>query len=446
MAPVALTPVSPPSPTLDSTSKLTKAGTDTLLAQTISNDSRAVADLDASKLTITPNLNPKPVPALTSPEVWTQNVTTDHMLTVRWTLQSGWDAPEIQPYGPLSIMPTASVLHYATECFEGMKAYRGHDGKVRLFRPERNAKRFLQSATRIALPGFPPSEFLKLLKKFVGVEARKWISEPGQFIYIRPTMIATAPALGVQKPKEALMYIMMVMFPPLDEPNPSNTAPAPSSGLAASGTQTNGDSTAKDRASRGMRLLASRHDMIRAWPGGFGNAKVGANYGPSLLAQGEARERGYDQILWLFGDECFVTEAGGMNFFVLLKNQNTGRRELITAPLGDGVILEGVTRASVLDLVRDSRPEVDIVERRFTMQELLEANEEGRLIEAFGAGTAFFISPVADIHFRGMDVVLPLGKAEGHGEFAMAVKKDLKDIMYGALSHEWGVVIDEVEI
>lgn len=447
MAPAAITPVSPPSPTLDSTSKLTKAGTNTILAQTISNDSPAVADLDASKLTITPNLNPKPVPALNSAEVWAQNVTTDHMLTVRWTEKAGWDAPEIRPYGPLSIMPTASVLHYATECFEGMKAYRGHDGKVRLFRPDRNAKRFLQSATRIALPGFPPAEFLKLLRKFVGVEAKKWIAEPGQYIYIRPTMIATAPALGVQKPKEALMYIMMVMFPPLDEPSPHAATPSPSSQLS-NGASTNGHDatiTAKDRASLGMRLLASSHDMIRAWPGGFGNAKVGANYGPSLLAQGEARERGYHQILWLFSDECFVTEAGGSNFFVLWTNQQTGRTELVTAPLGDGVILEGVTRASVLELVRTTRPEVNVVERRFTMQELLDADAEGRLIEAFGAGTAFFIAPVADIHFRGVDIVLPLGKAQGRSEFAMGVKKDLKDIMYGNAGHEWGVVVDEME-
>jgi branched-chain amino acid aminotransferase len=448
MAPVAITPISPPSPTLDSTSKLTKAGTNTILAQTISNGSPAVTDLDASKLTITSNLNPKPVPALNSAEVWGQNVTTDHMLTVRWTEKAGWDAPEIRPYGPLSIMPTASVLHYATECFEGMKAYRGHDGKVRLFRPERNAKRFLQSATRIALPGFPPAEFLKLLKKFVGVEAKKWIAEPGQYIYIRPTMIATAPALGVQKPKEALMYIMMVMFPPLDEPNPHAATPSPSAQLS-NGASTNGNHTtitAQDRASLGMRLLASSHDMIRAWPGGFGNAKVGANYGPSLIAQGEARERGYHQILWLFGDECFVTEAGGSNFFVLWSNKQTGRTELVTAPLGDGVILEGVTRASVLELVRTTRPEVDVVERRFTMQELLDADAEGRLIEAFGAGTAFFIAPIADIHFRGVDIVLPLGKAQGRGEFAMGVKKDLKDIMYGNAGHEWGVVVDEVEI
>ncbi len=443
MAPAAITPVSPPSPTLDSTSKLTKAASVTILEKTLSNGP-TVAALDASKLTFTPNLNPKPVPAPNSPEVWSQAYTTDHMLTVRWTEKHGWDAPEIRPYGPLSIMPTASVLHYATECFEGMKAYRGDDGRARLFRPDRNSRRFLQSATRIALPHFEPEEFLKLLKKFVGVEAPKWIAEKGSFIYIRPTMIATAAALGVQRPKEALMYIMMVCFPSLDDP--SSKPPSVPSPLAP---VSNGVAESKPTPSKGMRLLASKHDMIRAWPGGFGNAKVGANYGPSLLAQGEARSRGYDQILWLFGEECYVTEAGGSNFFVLWKNKQTGRREMVTAPLGDGVILEGVTRASVLDLVRSGRlgEDIDVTERRFTMQEVIEAQKEGRIIEAFGAGTAFFIAPVQDIHFRGEEIVLPLGGGARDGkrgdEFAMKVKGLLKDIMYGRLGHEWGVVIDE---
>jgi len=359
---------------------LTKAGTITILEKTVSNGP-TVADLDASKLIFTPNLNPKPVPAPNSPEVWSQSYTTDHMLTVRWTEKHGWEAPEIRPYGPLSIMPTASVLHYATECFEGMKAYRGDDGKARLFRPDRNAKRFLQSATRIALPGFPPEEFLKLLKKFVGVEAPKWIVEKGSFIYIRPTMIATAAALGVQRPKEALMYIMMVMFPPLDDPSsrPPSVPTRLSNGVAESKPAL---------ASKGMRLLASKHDMIRAWPGGFGSAKVGANYGPSLVAQGEARARGYDQILWLFGEECYVTEAGGSNFFVLWKNKQTGRKEMVTAPLGDGVILEGVTRASVLDLVRSGRlgEDIDVTERKFTMHEVLERRMKGVSLKRLALG------------------------------------------------------------
>lgn len=115
-------------------------------------------------------------------------------------------------------MPTASVLHYATECFEGLKAYRGHDGKVRLFRPDRNAGRFLHSATRISLPAFPPEEFLKLLTKFVGLEAPKWLPRRGSFIYLRPSMIGTSDALGMSTPKEAMLYIVAVCLPPLDEP------------------------------------------------------------------------------------------------------------------------------------------------------------------------------------------------------------------------------------
>jgi len=350
-------------------------------------------------------------------------------------------------------MPTASVLHYATECFEGMKAYRGVDGRVRLFRPQRNAERFLKSATRISLPGFAPEEFLKLLKRFVGVEARRWIpagaGDGTRFVYIRPTMIATAPALGVQRPKEALMYPIMVVGPALDEPRPQQSlAQATSNGHAnGNGALSNGKGASPSASAKGMRLLASQHDMIRAWPGGFGNAKVGANYGPSLVAQGEARARGYDQILWLFGDEGYVTEAGGSNFFVLWINE-AGQRELVTAPLGDGVILEGVTRASVLDLVRSRKGDeaVEVVERKFAMDEVVRAAEEGRLLEGFGSGTAFFIAPVSDVHFRGLDVAFPLGTEGGEGkgsEFAMGIKDQLKGIMYGRVQHEGGVVVEE---
>ena len=376
------------------------------------------------------------------------------MLTARWTEQHGWDAPEIRPYGPLSIMPTASVLHYATECFEGMKAYRGVDEKVRLFRPDRNARRFLQSATRIALPGFPTEEFVQLLKKFVGLEAKKWIPTPDSFIYIRPTMIATHAALGVQRPKEALLYIIMVCFPSMDDPSskpPSSSLPLPSRTQADGTTQDDvlTHPTKPTSPAKGMRLLASTHDTIRAWPGGFGNAKVGANYGPSLVAQDQARSRGYDQILWLFGEEGYVTEAGASNFFVLWMNKDSERRELITAPLEDGVILQGVTRDSVLGLVRSGvMGDVDVVERKFTMDEVVLAEKEGRLIEAFGSGTAFFIAPVQDVHFRGVDLVLPLGKgghAEGKrgDEFAMGIKGRLRDVMYGRAEHEWGVVVAE---
>ena len=321
------------------------------------------------------------------------------MITCSWTSTAGWQSPHLTPYGPLALMPTASVLHYATECFEGMKFYRGYDGRLRLFRPDRNCRRMLGSATRIALPAFDPVELQKLVEDLVSIDGPKWLprSRPGSYIYLRPTMIASAPALGVQKPKEALLFIIACCFPSLDEPTPM-AMPNPTQI-----SDSNGAIPEKPKA--GLKLLASKNDMVRAWPGGFGFAKVGANYGPSLLAQGEARELGFDQILWLFGNQCEVTEAGASNFFVIWRTRE-GRLQLVTAPLGDKIILDGVTRRSVLDLVQERLSTtwediegLEIVERKYTMMEVEEAIEEGRMVEAFAAGTA--VSPrsmILDCH------------------------------------------------
>ena len=319
-----------------------------------------------------------------------------------------------------------------------MKAYRGCDGKLRLFRPNRNAKRFVQSAKRVALPEVDPVEFEELVKRFVGVEGAKWLPKGrGEgFLYLRPTLMGTGEALGVQRPTEALLMLVAVVFPSLDEAPKVEVQLRKREGEVKTGNV--------GVQGRGMRLLASTEDTIRAWPGGFGNAKVGANYGPSLIAQGEAKRRGYSQVLWLFGEEGYVTEAGGSNFFVLWKTPEGGL-ELVTAPLGDGTILEGVTRASVLDLARQRLSGVKVVERRFTMDELVKANDEARLIECFGCGTAFFVAPISDIHFRGKDVQLPLATGSGDEgkETAMMIKNWLKDIMYGRTEHEWGVVVEE---
>jgi branched-chain amino acid aminotransferase len=143
----------------------------------------------------------------------------------------------------------------------------------------------------------------------------------------------------------------------------------------------------------GMRLLASQNDEVRAWPGGFGFAKVGANYGPSITATGEARARGYDQILWLFGQDGTVTEAGASNFFVIWRSRE-GKLQLVTAPLGDKIILDGVTRRSVIELAKErlagnsSLEALEVVERKYTMNEIVDAVEEGRIVEAFACGTA----------------------------------------------------------
>lgn len=427
-----------------------------------------LAPLDASLLTTTYSTTPRTVPASTSPDRASTSICTDHMILCSWNLSSGWAAPQLRPYGPLSLMPTASVLHYATECFEGLKLYRGFDGRLRLFRPDRNCKRMLVSAARIALPAFDPNEVLKLIVKLCATDGPKWLpynaqtgEGAGDFLYLRPTMIADDPALGVQKPKSALLYVIMTCFPRMDE------------------------------VEGGMRLLASEEDTVRAWPGGFGYAKVGANYGPSLAAQGEARRRGFQQVLWLLGrdDEpegsesrnghgngdangngqeivtgkrskrLEVTEAGASNFFVIWRSASDNAIELVTAPLGDRVILDGVTRRSVLELAQqrltststDSPRGLEplrVCERKIYMDELLLASREGRLLEAFATGTAFFVSPVSCIGFRGEETHVPCPasaglNADGVKSYTQLLKGWIADIMYGREGHEWGYVVEE---
>ncbi|KAK8139106.1 Branched-chain-amino-acid aminotransferase [Apiospora sp. TS-2023a] len=377
---------------------------------------KALPRLDASKLTYSFTKAPHeiPAPGVTSEDG--NSICTDHMICVPWKAKSGWGTPELKPYGPLSLMPTASVLHYATECFEGMKAYRGHDGKLRLFRPDCNAERMLMSSVRISLPAFEPSELERLVLALMAVDGPKWLprERPGTFIYLRPTMIGTQAALGVQAPSEALLYIIASYMPVMDNPV------------------------------GGMRLHTSPNDMVRAWVGGFGYAKVGANYGPSLLATQEARERGFGQILWLYGEEGYCTEAGASNFFVVWKDKATGKTQVVTAPLDDRLILDGVTRRSVLQLIRERLgDEVEVVERKYTIGEVMEADSEGRLLECFASGTAYFVMPISLIHHRGQDLPFPMGKAGEGGPVTLKVKGWLKDIMYGGEQHPWGVVVPE---
>ncbi|KPM34849.1 hypothetical protein AK830_g11718 [Neonectria ditissima] len=380
--------------------------------------------LDASKLVFTQSTALHPVPEHGSAEQWAQNVCCDHMVTVRWTAESGWEAPELKPFGDMAISPAASCLHYATQCFEGMKAYRGFDGKLRLFRPDRNARRLVMSAKRVALPGFDDGELVKLVMALMRADGPRWLpkDKPGHFLYVRPAVIGSGRQIGIQIPREATLFIIAVAWPDFSSESPPGAPPrAP-----------------------GLRLLASENGEARAWPGGFGYAKVGANYGPSFVSLGDCRQRGYDQILWVLGPDCQVTEAGASNFFAVVRNADTGGHELLTAPLTDKLILEGVTRQSVLDLARERlSKELQVAEKNFTMYELQAAWEEGRVLEAFVSGTAFFISPVSVIHFGGRDLDIPLQREGAGATYATLLKGWLKDIMYGVESHEWGVVVDE---
>ncbi|KAH6652693.1 branched-chain-amino-acid aminotransferase [Truncatella angustata] len=395
---------------------LTATGLEHKMDDTQNSHPKQYQELDASKLTYSFTKSPQEVPSPGTTSFANSSICTDHMLTANWNSTTGWSAPEIKPYGPFSLMPTASVLHYATECFEGLKAYRGFDGKLRLFRPDCNAERLLMSSVRISLPPFPPQEVDRLIKAFMAVDGPKWLprDRPGQFIYLRPTLIGTQSQLGVQAPTEAMLFIIASYMPQMDAPP------------------------------GGMRLHTSPADMVRAWAGGFGYAKVGANYGPSLLATCEAKERGFHQILWLYGEQGLCTEAGASNFFVVWKNKDTGRTELVTAPLGDKIILDGVTRRSVLQLVRERfAGEVDVVERQYSIDEVVEADAEGRLIESFASGTAYFVCPISLIHHRGKDVHFPMGSKKEGGEVTLKVKNWLKDIMYGREEHPWAYVVPE---
>ena len=329
------------------------------------NGKLAPAELDASKLTVERTASPRAVPTPEEANAGPETVCTDHMVTAKWNVKTGWGAPRLHPYGPISLMPTASVLHYATECFEGLKAYRGHDGKLRLFRPDCNAARMLVSSTRISLPSFPPAELEKLMVALLSVDGPRWLprSRPGSFLYLRPTMIGTQSQLGVHASADAMLYIIVTFMPVMHSPP------------------------------GGLRLRTSPDDLVRAWSGGFGFAKVGANYGPSLQETARARDDGFHQILWLYGEDKLCTEAGASNFFVVWKSKDTGKTQLITAPLDDKIILDGVTRRSVIELVQQRCPELEVVQRKYTIQELADAYDEGRIVESFAAGTAVSFHP-----------------------------------------------------
>ncbi|KAM6497877.1 Aminotransferase [Amanita muscaria] len=245
------------------------------------------ADINVSKLQLSRTSNPRPIPPASS--LVFGETFTDHMLTIPWNIQSGWGTPEIKPYGPLSLKPSCTVLHYAQTTFEGMKAYRQDSGRVLLFRPDMNMARMNTSVQRIALPTFNGNSFLELIKELVRLD-KHWIpTEPGHSLYVRPTMIGTQRAIRVGPPNEALLFVIC-----------SPVGPYYRSGF------------------KPVSLLGTT-EYIRAAPGGTGAYKLGVNYAPSVMPQKKAAELGYDQNLWLHGPEHYLTEVGTMNMFVVFR-------------------------------------------------------------------------------------------------------------------------------
>lgn len=334
------------------------------------------------------------------------------MLTVEWDASHGWHGPRITPYQNFSLDPASCVFHYAFVAFEGMKAYRDTKGQLRLFRPEMNMARLNNSSSRIALPTFDGSTMIELIGKFVAMEERFIPSERGYSLYLRPTMIGTQKTLGVGPPGSALFFLIA-----------SPVGPYYPTGFKA------------------ISLEATDY-AVRAWPGGVGDKKLGANYAPCIVPQLQAATRGRHQNLWLFGEEEFITEVGTMNLFAAIKDKETGQKELVTAPL-DGTILPGVTRSSVLSLAREKlEPEGwKISERKYTMPELAEAAREGRLLEVFGSGTAVVVSPVRDISWKNQLVDCGLKPDEEAGEIAKRMLGWIEARQYGEDEHDWSYVV-----
>eukprot|EP01096_Ripella_sp_DP13-Kostka_P007965 TRINITY_DN293_c0_g1_i2.p1 TRINITY_DN293_c0_g1~~TRINITY_DN293_c0_g1_i2.p1 ORF type:complete len:420 (+),score=151.49 TRINITY_DN293_c0_g1_i2:56-1261(+) len=367
-------------------------------------------DIDASKLVKQLKTTPGVVPP--NETLVFGKVRSDHMLYIEHDVTTGWKAPEIKPYAPLAIDPAALCLHYAIECFEGMKAYVDKNGNSRLFRPRLNMERLNSSSTRLYMPGFDPDQMLECIKELVRVDNR-WIPRgKGYSLYLRPTMIGTQASLGVGATSSSLLF---VITSPVGPYFPGGFEP--------------------------IRLFAST-EYVRAWPGGTGGYKLAANYAPTIKPARLAAQMGYQQLLWLFGPEHYCTEVGTMNLFVLWKTRE-GKTELITAPL-DGTILPGVTRRSIIELGQHWG-NFDVTERPYTMTEVLEARKEDRLLEIFGAGTACVVTPVKEIFYEGQAYDIPLDKNDKSakiGPVARSFHDTILAIQYGEQGfRDWSVVV-----
>lgn len=289
------------------------------------------------------------------------------------------------------------------QCFEGMKAYKALDDEksISLFRPDMNMKRLASSMNRLHMPGsdFDGQELIKCLKELVLLD-KDWIPHgEGYSLYIRPTVIATHPFLGLTSPTSILLYVICCPV-----------GPYYMSGFAP------------------VRLTADT-EYVRAWPGGTGSYKIGGNYAATIKPQEDAVSAGYSQVLWLFGDNDEITEVGAMNVFFFLINEKTKRPELVTAPLTRGDILPGVTRDSILHLARSGiLGDFDISERYPTMPEIKKASDDGRLLEAFGAGTAAVVTPIDCIQYKGEDISIP-----ATGEVTKRIWDQITGIQYGKI-------------
>jgi branched-chain amino acid aminotransferase len=343
---------------------------------------------------ITTTLNPHPVSDERLAEVLAEpgfgTFFTDHMFVAEWTPDRGWHNARIEPYGPISLDPATAVLHYAQETFEGMKAYRHADGSVWSFRPEQNAARMARSSKRLAFPELPVEDFVAAVDALVQVDQR-WVPTASEgdekSLYLRPFMFASETFLGVRAAQHVTFMVIA----------------SPAGAYFKGGIKP-------------VRLWLSE-SYTRAGRGGMGAAKTGGNYASSLAPQAEAYTKGCDQVVFLDASEGkYIEELGGMNIFFVYAD---GR--LVTPETG--TILEGITRASILELA--AKRGLKVEERRVAIDEWKQGVASGEISEVFACGTAAVVTPVGELLWEGGSV------ATAAGPVTMELRKTLVDLQFG---------------
>ena len=325
-------------------------------------------------------------------------VFTDHMVTIRYADGKGWYDARVEARAPIPMDPATAVLHYAQEIFEGLKAYRMADGGIAMFRPDANARRFVDSAQRMAMAPLPPRVFLDSLHELISTD-REWVpTDPEGSLYLRPMMFASEVFLGV-KPSSEYLYVLIA---------------SPVESYFANGIKP-------------VNVWVSQ-EYTRAAPGGTGAAKCGGNYAASLVAQAEAAEFGCEQVVFLDATERrYVEELGGMNVFFVYDDGS-----LVTPPL-TGSILPGITRDALIRLAREAGHRV--IERPYSFEEWAEDAVSGRLREAFACGTAAVLTPIGQVRHSGGEFVIGDGEM---GKVTTDLRQSLVDIQRGRVTDPYG--------
>ena len=349
--------------------------------------------MDKISVTLTTNYKEKPA----GPDIPFGVFTTDHMFLMNYDRELGWHDPRIVPYAPFQMDPACMVLHYAQEIFEGMKAYRDEEGRIRLFRPEENFKRMNDSCERMSIPKIDVDFCVEAVKQLVTLE-KDWVpTAPNTSLYIRPFIFATDIHVGVHA---SHTYQFAVILSPVGPYYATGLAPV---------------------------SIMIEEDDVRAVRGGTGFTKCGGNYAASLRAGEKAEEKGFSQVLWLDGVERkYIEEVGSMNVLFKIGGK-------IVTPALNGSILPGITRKSCLQLLRDKGYEVE--ERRLSVDELIGAARDGSLEEAFGSGTAAVVSPIGSLYYKGETFVISGG---GIGPVAQDLYDTLTGIQWGRVEDPYG--------